>query len=178
MLGIGALNYPLAKLVGQRAASLSATTRAGSGTSATTSTTRSSACSTSSAVLMFLFTAGLLAMGIRTELLTPTSHVIGPGTYIAIVSEHGTMMMMMATSVVVGPLGNWLVPLMIGSRRMAFPRVEAFSFWIFMAGYFVILAPSPRGVPDRMDRLRAAADAGDRRAWTPTWSGSRSSASA
>ena len=35
-------------------------------------------------------------------------------------------MMMMATSVVVGPLGNWLVPLMIGARRMAFPRVEAF----------------------------------------------------
>ena len=79
-------------------------------------------------------------MLIRTELLSPTNHVFGPGTYIAIVGEHGTIMMMMASSAVVGPLGNWLVPLMIGSRRMAYPRVEAFSFWIFMAGYLVILS--------------------------------------
>ena len=91
-------------------------------------------------VLLFLFTGGLLAMLIRTELLSPTNHVFGPGTYIAIVGEHGTVMMMMASSAVVGPLGNWLVPLMIGSRRMAFPRVEAFSFWVFMAGYLVILS--------------------------------------
>ena len=51
--------------------------------------------------------------------------------------------MMMASSVVVGPLGNYLVPLMIGSRRTAFPRVEAASFWIFFAGYFVILTALP-----------------------------------
>ena len=50
-----------------------------------------------SACSLFFFTGGLLAMGIRTELLSPTSHVFGPGTYIAIVGEHGTMMMMMAT---------------------------------------------------------------------------------
>ena len=79
-------------------------------------------------------------MLIRTELLSPTTHVFGPGTYIAIVGEHGTIMMMMASSAVVGPLGNWLIPLMIGSRRMAYPRIEAFSFWIFMAGYLVILS--------------------------------------
>ncbi len=91
-------------------------------------------------VLIFFFTAGLLAMGIRTELLSPTTHIYGPGTYIEIVGEHGTMMMMMASSLVVGPLGNWLVPIMIGSRRMAFPRVEASSFWCFSAGYIVILS--------------------------------------
>ena len=90
-------------------------------------------------VLTFLFTGGLLAMAIRTELLTPANHVFGPGTYIAVVGEHGTIMMMMASSAVVGPLGNYLVPLMIGSRRVAFPRVEAASFWVFSAGYFVIL---------------------------------------
>ena len=54
-------------------------------------------------------------------------------------------MMMMASSVVVGPLGNYLVPLMIGSRRTAFPRVEAASFWLFVAGYFVILTALPLG---------------------------------
>jgi cytochrome c oxidase subunit 1 len=99
-------------------------------------------------VLLFFFTGGFFAMLIRTELLSPTTHVFEPGTYIAIVSEHGTMMMMMATSVIVGSFGNWLVPLMIGSRRMAFPRVEAFSFWVFEAGYLVILtAPFLGGFP-------------------------------
>ncbi len=68
-------------------------------------------------VLLFFFTGGLLAMAIRTELLTPANHVFGPGTYIAVVGEHGTIMMMMASSVVVGPLGNFLVPLMIGARQ-------------------------------------------------------------
>ena len=130
-------------------------------------------------VLLFFFTGGLLAMAIRTELLTPTSHVFGPGTYIAVVSEHGTIMMMMATSIVVGPLGNWLIPLMIGSRRMAFPRVEAFCFWIFTAGYFVILSrPALRGLPHRVDRVRPAADPGRGGHGCPTWSASPSSASA
>jgi len=144
MLGIGALNYPLAKLIGREPAP----------EFETTSWTRYFRYTADHkvvglqyviGVLLFLFTGGLLAMAIRTELLTPTSHVFGPGTYIAIVSEHGTMMMMMATSVVVGPLGNWLVPLMIGARRTAFPRIEAFSFWVFSAGYIVILTALPYG---------------------------------
>jgi len=91
-------------------------------------------------VLMFFFTGGLLAMAIRTELLSPTVHVFSADTYIKIVSEHGTIMMMMASSIVVGPLGNYFVPLMIGARRMAYPRIEAFSLWTFVAGYFVIFS--------------------------------------
>jgi len=99
-------------------------------------------------VLLFFFTGGLFAMAVRTELLSPTNHVFGPGVYISLVSEHGTIMMMMASSIVVGSLGNWLVPLMIGARRMAYPRVESFSFWIFEAGYLVILtAPFFGGFP-------------------------------
>jgi cytochrome c oxidase subunit 1 len=43
------------------------------------------------------------------------------------------------TSVVLGPFANWLVPLMIGARRMAFPRVEAFTFWLLMAGGLVLV---------------------------------------
>jgi cytochrome c oxidase subunit 1 len=138
LLGVGALNYPLAKLVGRE-----------SEPKEKTDWTRFLRFSLTHKVvgqqylimvLMFLFTGGLLAMAIRTELLTPVTHIIGPGTYIQIVGEHGTIMMMMASSLVVGPLGNYLVPLMIGSRRMAFPRVEAFSFWMFSAGYFVILS--------------------------------------
>src|SRR5271168_2559490 len=44
-------------------------------------------------VLLFLFTGGILAMLVRTELLSPTSHVFGPGIYIEMVGEHGTIMM-------------------------------------------------------------------------------------
>ncbi len=139
MAGIGALNYPLAKILGYE---LSPAPPQQSWVRYFRMTDDHKVVGLQYAVgvLLFLFTGGLLAMLIRTELLSPTNHVFGPGTYIAIVGEHGTIMMMMASSAVVGPLGNWLVPLMIGSRRMAYPRVEAFSFWIFMAGYLVILS--------------------------------------
>jgi len=56
-------------------------------------------------------------------------------------------MMMMASSIVVGPLGNYFVPLMIGARRMAYPRIEAFSLWTFVAGYSYLLGPVLRGFP-------------------------------
>jgi cytochrome c oxidase subunit 1 len=144
LVGVGALNYPLAKIIG-----LEPTQEAPRG-----SWTRYFKFSTDHkvvgvqylfSVFLFLFTAGLLAMAIRSELLSPTSHLFGPGTYIAVVGEHGTMMMMMASSLVVGPLGNYLVPLMIGSRRTAFPRIEATSLWLFTAGYLVILTALPLG---------------------------------
>ena len=144
LLGIGALNYPLAKIVG-REPSHQAPVVGWTKYFKYTLDHKVVGLQYVVGVLMFMFTGGLLAMAIRTELLNPTSHVFGPGTYISVVGEHGTMMMMMATSIIVGPLGNWFVPLMIGSRKMAFPRVEAFSFWIFTAGYLVILSALPLG---------------------------------
>jgi cytochrome c oxidase subunit 1 len=91
-------------------------------------------------MIAYFLTGGLLAMAIRTELLSPSYHVFSSATYTAIVGEHGTMMMMMMSSVVLGPLGNYLVPLMIGSKRMAFPRLEALSFWLTPAAYLVLLS--------------------------------------
>ncbi|HVA53535.1 MAG TPA: cbb3-type cytochrome c oxidase subunit I [Acidimicrobiales bacterium] len=143
-VGIGALNYPLAKMFGREPAHEVEYTGFGKyfrynldhkvvGLQYVVG------------VLLFLFTGGLLAMAIRTELLNPTTHFFNAGTYIEIVSEHGTIMMMMATSIVVGPLGNYFVPLMIGARRMAFPRIEAFSFWTFLIGYAVIFSALPFG---------------------------------
>ena len=114
-------------------------------------------------VITFLFTGGLLAMAIRTELLTPTNHFFGPGTYIAIVGEHGTIMMMMASSVVVGPLGNYLVPLMIGAAAHGLPPgrgglVLDVRGRVFRHPH----RPSPRGLPHGLDRLRPPADPGGR----------------
>jgi cytochrome c oxidase subunit 1 len=147
LTGIGALNYPLLKLVGREPAPAMPET-SWVRYFRMTEDHKVVGMQYTIGVLLFLFTGGLFAMAIRTELLSPTNRIFGPGVYIAIVGEHGTIMMMMASSVVVGTLGNWLVPLMIGSRRMAYPRVEAFSFWIFMSGYVVILtAPFLGGFP-------------------------------
>jgi cytochrome c oxidase subunit 1 len=144
LAGIGAFNYPLAKIVGVEAPPETPT----SGWKRFFELTLDHKVVGRQyivAVLVFFFTAGLFAMGIRTELLTPYTHYWSPDVYLQIVSEHGTMMMMMATSLVVGPLGNFLVPLMLGARRMAFPRLEASSLWLFVAGYLVILIALPLG---------------------------------
>ena len=106
LVGIGALTYPLLKMVGREPAP-SLPGRSWLRYFRLTEDHKVVGLQYLIGVLLFLFTAGLLAMGIRTELLSPTSHVFGPGTYISIVGEHGTMMMMMASSAVVGPLGNW-----------------------------------------------------------------------
>ncbi|MGH9065689.1 MAG: cytochrome c oxidase subunit I, partial [Acidimicrobiales bacterium] len=91
-------------------------------------------------MLIYFFTGGMFALAIRTELLSPHYHVFGPDTYISIVGIHGTMMMMMMTSVIVGPFGNYFVPLMIGAKRMAFPRLEAVSFWFTPPAYIILLS--------------------------------------
>jgi cytochrome c oxidase subunit I len=88
---------------------------------------------------LFFFVAGLNAMFIRTELLQPNVHVFGANQYLTLVGMHGTMMMGMMTSGILGPFANWAVPLMIGSRRMAFPRIEAFTFWLLMAGGVILV---------------------------------------
>src|SRR5216683_1033069 len=91
-------------------------------------------------MIVYFLTGGLFAMAIRSELLSPSYHLISPGTYLMVVGEHGTMMMMMMTSVILGPLGNYLVPLMIGAKRVAFPRIEALSFWLTPAAYIILLS--------------------------------------
>jgi len=147
LTGIGALTYPLLKLVGREPAPQIPST-SWTRYFRMTEDHKVVGLQYTVGVLIFFFTGGLFAMAIRTELLSPTRHIFEPGVYIALVSEHGTIMMMMATSVIVGSLGNWLIPLMIGARRMAFPRVESFSFWVFEAGYLVILtAPFLGGFP-------------------------------
>jgi cytochrome c oxidase subunit I len=91
-------------------------------------------------MIIYFCTAGLFAMAIRTELLSPVNHVFSSQVYIEIVGEHGTMMMMLMTSVILGPFGNYLVPLMIGSKRVAFPRIEALSFWLTPCAFLILLS--------------------------------------
>ncbi len=91
-------------------------------------------------MIVYFCTAGLFAMAIRTELLSPVHHVFSSSAYVEIVGEHGTMMMMLMTSVILGPFGNYLIPLMIGSKRVAYPRLEALSFWLTPLAFLVLLS--------------------------------------
>ncbi len=82
---------------------------------------------------LFFFIGGLNAMLIRFELLSPNHQAFPAGQYLTLVGMHGTMMMGMMSSGILGPFANYMVPLMIGSRRMAFPRIESLTFWLLMA---------------------------------------------
>jgi cytochrome c oxidase subunit I len=82
---------------------------------------------------LFFFIGGLNAMLIRFELLRPSMQAFPAGQYLTLVGLHGTMMMGMMSSGILGPFANYVVPLMIGARRMAFPRIEALTFWLLMA---------------------------------------------
>jgi cytochrome c oxidase subunit I len=140
LIGLGFANYPISRLLG-RPASLREKEEQGIG--------RYFGLCTDHKVVgfqyligigLFFFIGGLNAMLIRTELLHPTPTVIGPNQYISIVGMHGTMMMGMMTSGILGPFANYFVPIMIGARRMAFPRIEALTFWLLMAAGFILVS--------------------------------------
>ena len=57
-----------------------------------------------------------------------------------VVGEHSTMMMMMMSSVILGPFGQYFGPILIGSKRVAFPRLEALGFWLTPAAYVILLS--------------------------------------
>ena len=91
-------------------------------------------------ILAFLFLGGLGAMFIRSELLTPTPSVANAGTYLTLVGLHSTLMIFMASTAIIGPFGNYFVPIMIGSRNMAFPRLEALTFWLLPPAGIILLS--------------------------------------
>ena len=141
LVGMGFANYPLKRLLGHPPALAEHEAEA-------EGTFRYFTMSTDHKVVakqymvgigLFFFVAGLNAMLIRTELLQPNVHVFGANQYLTLVGLHGSMMMGTMTSGLLGPFAQWLIPLMIGSRRMAFPRIEAFTFWLLMAGEVILI---------------------------------------
>ncbi len=84
--------------------------------------------------LIFLVIAGLMAAVIRMQLAFPNGHVVGPDTFDRLFTMHGTTMVFLVGMPMVAGFSNYCVPLMIGARDMAFPRLNAFGFWIFLFG--------------------------------------------
>jgi cytochrome c oxidase subunit I len=79
---------------------------------------------------LFFFLAGLLALGVRSELAQPGLQLVTDQTYNELFSMHGTAMIFLFIIPVLAGFGNYIVPLQIGAPDMAFPRINALSFWM------------------------------------------------
>ena len=84
--------------------------------------------------LGFLVVAGLMAVAIRLQLAVPVNTLLEPDVFNRFFTMHGTSMVFLVGMPIIAGLGNYLVPLMIGTRDMAFPRLNAFGYWMFLFG--------------------------------------------
>src|SRR4051812_26171748 len=87
---------------------------------------------------MFFALGGILALFMRAQLATPNEHFVTRKEYNQLFTVHGTTMVFLVVVPIIAGLGNFLVPLMIGARDMAFPRLNAFSYWMFLFGGIVL----------------------------------------
>ncbi len=84
--------------------------------------------------LIFFVIGGLEATMMRIQLLKPLNDVLTPQGFNQMFTMHGTTMVFLVGMPVLLGFGNYLVPLMVGARDMAFPRLNAFGFWLFVFG--------------------------------------------
>jgi cytochrome c oxidase subunit 1 len=89
-------------------------------------------------VIAMLAVGGTMAMMIRTDLAVPNGHFIGATIYNSLVGLHGITMIVAMIIVATGPFGNYIMPIMIGARDMAFPRLNALSWWVLFTAIPVL----------------------------------------
>ena len=96
--------------------------------------------------LFFFLIGGIEALIIRWQLSAPENHVVSPQIYNQLFTMHGTTMIFLVVMPVLVGFANYFAPIMIGYRDMAFPRLNAMSYWLFLFGglllYFSLLAGS------------------------------------
>ena len=99
--------------------------------------------------VLFLLIGGVEVLLIRVQLSVPNNHFLGPEIYNQLFTMHGTTMIFFVLMPAIFGFATYFVPLMIGANDMAFPRLNAFSFWCTLFGgfllYFSFLAG---GAPD------------------------------
>ena len=88
----------------------------------------------------FYLVGGALAMGIRAELAEPGTQVVGEGRYNELFTMHGSVMLFLFLGPFAFGLANYFVPLQIGAKDMAFPRLNALSYWFYLFGGLTMLA--------------------------------------
>ncbi len=89
------------------------------------------------AILFFLI-GGLEALMIRTQLIVPNNRFIGAQLYNELFTMHGTTMIFLAVMPLNAAFFNLLIPIQVGARDVAFPRLNAFSLWVWVAGAIML----------------------------------------
>jgi cytochrome c oxidase subunit 1 len=90
--------------------------------------------------MLFFLAGGVLALLIRLQLAQPNAGIIGPDTYNQVFTMHGSTMMFLFAVPIMQAVATYLVPLMIGARSLAFPRLNAYAYWIFTMGGIMLYA--------------------------------------
>lgn len=96
---------------------------------------------------VFFLVGGIEALIIRLQLATPNGGVLDADQYNRLFTMHGTTMVFLVVMPLSAAFFNLLVPLMIGARDMAFPRLNAFSYWVFLSGGLFMMASFLTGNP-------------------------------
>jgi cytochrome c oxidase subunit 1 len=102
-----------------------------------------------SAALVFFALGGMEALLIRAQLAQPGGQVLTAEQYNEAFTMHGTTMIFLVVMPLLAAFANYLIPLQIGARDVAFPRLNALSFWIFLAGgLFIYSGPLFHAIPN------------------------------
>ncbi|MBX3134168.1 MAG: cytochrome c oxidase subunit I [Gemmatimonadaceae bacterium] len=91
--------------------------------------------------LFFFLVGGFEAVLIRTQLMQPNMGFVSAETYNQLFTMHGTTMVFLAVMPLSAAFFNYLIPLQIGARDVAFPRLNAFSYWVYLLGGIFITLP-------------------------------------
>src|SRR6266536_1136974 len=87
---------------------------------------------------IFFLIGGVEALLMRTQLLRPENEFVTGNAFNALFTMHGTTMIFLAIMPFSAAFFNFMVPLQIGARDVAFPRLNAFSYWVFLAGGLIL----------------------------------------
>ncbi|HVX04962.1 MAG TPA: cbb3-type cytochrome c oxidase subunit I, partial [Rhodanobacteraceae bacterium] len=89
---------------------------------------------------IFLIAGGIEALAMRLQLAQPNEHLLSPELYNQFFSMHGMTMIFLYALPILSGFSNYLWPLILGTRDMAFPRLNAFTYWVFLlAGIFLYI---------------------------------------
>jgi cytochrome c oxidase subunit I len=100
--------------------------------------------------LAFFMIGGVMALIMRAELARPGMQFLSPEQYNQLFTEHGTIMLLLFATPILFAFANFVLPLQIGSPDVAFPRLNAFSYWLFLLGGTMVLSGffTPNGAAD------------------------------
>ncbi len=96
---------------------------------------------------LFFLLGGVEALIIRLQLMGPNGTLVDPDTYNALFTMHGTTMIFLGVMPLSAAFFNFFIPIQIGARDVAFPRLNAFSYWVFLLGGIFINVSFLVGAP-------------------------------